>query len=526
MFPLLAALLGAGHGLAKESEPSLVSLNVKEAAPVAFSKGLLGAQEEVFVLPYLTADFWQKTRETGVSLLRYPCGTPSDWFLWDKPESGYWGSYAKKRNKTHPDAFVALCRENGIAPFITVNTAAYGAPVEKNRINPMRAESIQKGADYAAAWVRDFNVKKKYGVKYWEIGNEVWTWMRASEYPQFVRLYSKAMKAVDPSIRIAACGEEYDRRPFNASWLKFPDDSEWTARSDHRTSWFDWNQRLIQEAGDSFDHLSLHLYLTGDSPDPVQNTLEMFSTVSVARKLEQVITQLRAAHSPARIAITEWGVNFRWDPVYKNYFVKEMGYPEMKDLTYENSPAFTFGSLLVSADFIGRLASSGMVDIAVAHTLSNTLLRSRDNEEQKNLHPPAELPTGAALKFWHEFAGDTVLPVEIAGSPKIVCRGVRFPMLSAYATTSRAGGPLRLILINRSPDRTLHLALPATVAGKPVKTVAEHTISAESWGTSMWGSWRQPEDAPFKRGDRDVPAGEWGDYTLRPSRLTCLELNP
>ena len=72
----------------------------------------------------------------------------------------------------------------------------------------------------AAAWVKYSNVTKKYGFKYWEIGNEVYgTWETDSHalpndpvtYANQFALYYSAMKAVDPTIQIgavAAAGED------------------------------------------------------------------------------------------------------------------------------------------------------------------------------------------------------------------------------------------------------------------------------------------------------------------------------
>ncbi len=75
----------------------------------------------------------------------------------------------------------------------------------------------QKGAAEAAAWVEycngDENTEggrarirngraKPYNVKYWEMDNEAHRWFTAEEYAETCVLYSKAMKAVDASIKI------------------------------------------------------------------------------------------------------------------------------------------------------------------------------------------------------------------------------------------------------------------------------------------------------------------------------------
>lgn len=76
---------------------------------------------------------------------------------------------------------------------------------------------IEQGAREAAAWVEycngDENTeggrariangrKKPYNVKYWEMDNEVHRWFTPEEYARACVVYAKAMKAVDPTIKI------------------------------------------------------------------------------------------------------------------------------------------------------------------------------------------------------------------------------------------------------------------------------------------------------------------------------------
>lgn len=77
--------------------------------------------------------------------------------------------------------------------------------------------SIEQGARDAAAWVEYCNGdetteggrariangrEKPYNVKYWEMDNEVHRWFTPEEYARACIVYSRAMKAVDPTIKI------------------------------------------------------------------------------------------------------------------------------------------------------------------------------------------------------------------------------------------------------------------------------------------------------------------------------------
>jgi alpha-L-arabinofuranosidase len=48
-----------------------------------------------------------------------------------------------------------------------------------------------------------------YNVRYWEMDNETFRWFSVKDYAKTVIKYSKAMKAVDPNIRIGLCSYHY-----------------------------------------------------------------------------------------------------------------------------------------------------------------------------------------------------------------------------------------------------------------------------------------------------------------------------
>ena len=63
------------------------------------------------------------------------------------------------------DEYIAHCRAVGAEPYVVV-----GYDIEKRTGPDPKAQWIES----AAAWVHYANVVKKYGVRYWEIGNENW----------------------------------------------------------------------------------------------------------------------------------------------------------------------------------------------------------------------------------------------------------------------------------------------------------------------------------------------------------------
>ena len=79
-----------------------------------------------------------------------------------------------------------------------------------NGVQHTNTEAVAK----AAAWVKDMNITRKMGVKYWEIGNEMYgSWeagytASGKGYAQRYCNFYKAMKAVDPTIKCGAVAVE------------------------------------------------------------------------------------------------------------------------------------------------------------------------------------------------------------------------------------------------------------------------------------------------------------------------------
>jgi len=110
--------------------------------------------------------------DMGAKRLRYPGGEKSNKHFFAKPpyeqcEPTAYDYYLERMRESAVmdfDMFMELIRKTGAEPH--VNVPFY--PSEKTGI-PM-----EKYIEHAAAWVRYANIRKGYGVKYWEIGNENW----------------------------------------------------------------------------------------------------------------------------------------------------------------------------------------------------------------------------------------------------------------------------------------------------------------------------------------------------------------
>lgn len=128
--------------------------------------------------------------EAGNQALRFGGGSLSDAYHWETNTSeGQTFQWA-----TNLDSFANVALATGANVFITANYGS-GSPQE------------------AAAEVHYANVKKAYGFKYWEIGNESYgTWELDNNtrphdpvtYATRFKEYARQMKAADPGVKIGA----------------------------------------------------------------------------------------------------------------------------------------------------------------------------------------------------------------------------------------------------------------------------------------------------------------------------------
>ena len=197
-------------------------------------------------------------------------------------------SNAPEPNDLGTDEYLALCARLHTEPSITVNVNGAGATPEE-----------------AAAWVEYANgpATSKYGamraanghpapyaVKQWELGNEVFgSWVRghadAETYAHSAVQYAKAMRAVDPAIKLVAVGEGVNKTRDI------------------------WNTAVLTIAGPVVDYLAVHDYTSqssnASSPDPrakmmgragefeegYRHTGKLIAQLAPGRNIKQIVNE-------------------------------------------------------------------------------------------------------------------------------------------------------------------------------------------------------------------------------------------
>lgn len=213
---------------------------------------------------HIRPDSESMIRDLHPSFMRWPGGNVAQDYHWQwgigprdlRPTwvNKAWGN-APEPSDLGTEEYLALCDRLHIEPSITVNVGGAGATSEE-----------------AAAWVEYVNgsVTSKYGairaanghpqpygVKQWELGNEIFgDWVRghvtANQYAETAVRYAKAMRAVDPSIKLIAVGAGI-----------FPGSDA-------------WNTAVLNIAGSEIQYLAVHDY-TSFSQNSAESVLRLQS---------------------------------------------------------------------------------------------------------------------------------------------------------------------------------------------------------------------------------------------------------
>ncbi|HWS87747.1 MAG TPA: alpha-L-arabinofuranosidase C-terminal domain-containing protein [Pyrinomonadaceae bacterium] len=405
--------------------------------------------DQVSLMPADTApggvrrDVFEKIKEVRPAFIRWPGGNVAQDYRWlwgvgPRDERFTWVNLSWK-NEPEPsdfgtDEYIAFSRAVGAEPTITVNVEGRGATAEE-----------------AAAWVEYCNGAaatkygrmratnghpEPYGVRYWEVGNEIWgDWVRghtdAATYARRLREYARAMRAADPSIKLIAVGDN-DMR---------------------------WNRTVLAEAGREIDYLAIHHYYgrresAGDPSNLLARPLHYGRFYEeVGRLLKELV--------PGRdiqLAINEWGLDL---PVERQYSMESALYGARLMNVFERA-----GGL------VGMSAVSDLVNGWPGGII------------QAGRHAVFVSPLYHVNRLYAEHRGDERVAAEVTSPTFDTSReGKGVPFLDVSASRTADGRRVYVKAVNA--DTRAPLTTTVTVEGVDAVRRAEmHVLTAGSLGDS------------------------------------------
>ncbi len=375
-------------------------------------------------------------QEAGVTCLRLPGGSNSDTWVWnqDKSYDTTTGLLNTWTWMTTWNEFAQVVSSMNVPVFATTN---YGSGT----------------ATLAADWVRDANITRHLGIRYWEIGNECYgSWEYDTHavkndpytYALAARDYIAAMKAVDPTIKIGVVAVVGEDTYGNATHTA-------TNPRTHvaHTGWTPVMLANLATLGVTPDFLIYHRYEQTPGQETDAGLLQDAATwpadiADLRQQLNDYLGTATAAH--VEIVITENNSVFSDPGKQSTSLVNGLFLADsLANVMQTEANAYMWWALRNGTP----TSSTG----ALLGNFSSALYGWRTYGDYGMLSMPNAFgattyydrhPTFYALKLLQRFVrgGDTIIHATSSST-----------LLSAYAAR-RADGTLAILVINKSPTAT------------------------------------------------------------------------
>ena len=408
------------------------------------------------------SDVARLARELGVTLIRYPGGNFVSGYVW---EDGV-GPVEQRRptldlawrtvdpNTVGTDEFLGWCERTGVEPMLAVNLGTRGAAEAAALVEYCNAPVGTRWADLRAANGR----REPWGVRVWCLGNEMdGPWQightTADEYARKAAQAAYAMRQVDPTIELVACGSSaMDMPTFGA-----------------------WERTVLEATHDVVDHISMHAYYEETDGDRASF---LASGTAMERFVEAVIASADAVAAERRsgkrvtISFDEWNVWYLASrPAHSDVSTirgADGTPPRLLEDDYSALDAVVVGDLLLTL-----LRHADRVRIGCLAQLVNVIA------------PIVTEPGGPAWRqpTFHPFATTAAwargasLDLRVASPTTTTARHGEVPVVTAAATWDEDTGDLALFCVNRSAGPVTvdvtHLGLRVRLT-EGLRVVADH----------------------------------------------------
>ncbi len=327
-------------------------------------------------------------------------------------------------------------------------------------------------------------------MKYWGLGNEIdGPWQlghkNAEDYVKFALEAAKAMRRVDPTIKLIASGSSN----FRAGW-----------------DWVGWNRKVLEGLRDEIDYISLHTYIGNR-----ENDFEKFLSASadIDSRIKIVEGQIRAAQAtmakprPIWIAYDEWNVWYR----ARGGSEHETGRTRLEEIyNYEDALAMGmfFNSFIRHAHVV-KMANLAQVVNVIAPIFTN---------EKGLFLQPIYFP----IAEYSKQSGKTALDLFVDSPTYEVAGKGKLPYLDTSATYDKATGTVYLNVLNRSAKMDITAKIEGAAGARAEVWEMNH---ADLKATHTFGNDRKVR--PAVRTVNLAMSGGAATYTFPKHSLTILQ---
>ncbi|MER6120438.1 alpha-N-arabinofuranosidase [Streptomyces sp. NPDC001743] len=411
----------------------------------------------------LRTDVLDLIRELGVTAIRYPGGNFVSGYRWEdsvgpadeRPRRLDLAWRSTETNRFGLSEFIAFCKKIGpqAEPMMAVNLGTRGV---QEAIELQEYANHPAGTELSERRIAHGD-KDPFGIKLWCLGNEMdGPWQTghktAEEYGRIAAETARAMRQIDPSVELVACGSSGRSMPTFAAW----------------------EATVLAETYDLVDYVSLHAYyeeLEGDRDSFLASAVDMESFIEdVVATCDHVGARLKSTKK-INLSFDEWNV---WYLSRSQQEAEEnpLDWPEAPRLLEDNysvTDAVVFGTLLIAL-----LRHADRVTVACLAQLVNVIAPIMTEPGGPAWRQTTFFPFAQAAQHGR----GQVLDVRVDSPTYGTAKYGETDLLHATAVRDPETGAVTVFAVNRGQDT----ALPLEVAlrGLGLTEVAEHQVLADA----------------------------------------------
>ncbi len=403
-------------------------------------------------------DVLDQIRQLGVPIIRYPGGNFVSGYNWldgvgpkrNRPRvlDKAWNSI--ESNQFGTNEFMQWCKAAGTLPLMGLNLGT-GTPEEAAAL--VEYCNVEKGTKWSDLR-RQHGFSEPYKVQHWCLGNEMdGPWqighMSATEYGYKAADAARQMRAVDPSLKLVACGSSGPGMP----------------------AYLEWDREVLEQCYEYVDGLSLHRYFAnnqhetgGDSAKFLALNLSMERQIAETLAVCDMVRGHKRSPKKLWLSFDEWNVWYRATDGDGH----RTEAPRLLEEIYNLEDALLVGGLINTL-----IRNADRVKIACLAQLVNVIapiMTDADGLFRQTIFYPyswaLQYARGAVLNLLVESTGYAVPGLE------------NVPYLDAAGTLDQNGGTATLFILNRDLSRAQRVELQWQDRS-PAKVVASWLLTGD-----------------------------------------------
>ncbi|WP_236344491.1 arabinosylfuranosidase ArfA [Paenibacillus plantiphilus] len=430
-------------------------------------------------------DVADMVRELRVPLVRYPGGNFVSGYNWEdgigpkdsRPRRLDLAWRALETNQVGTNEFMQWAKNVNAEVMMAVNLGTRDLDAARNIIEYCN----HPGGTYWSDLRKAHGYSDPHNIKLWCLGNEMdGPWQigqkTADEYGRTASEAAKAMKWVDPSIELVACGSSFRAMPT------FPQ----------------WEATVLDHTYEHVDYISLHTYY-GNPDNDIANylgrTLDMDEFIRTVISTCDYIKAKKRSKKTINLSFDEWNIWFHTLESDKVIEPWQIAPPQLEDV-YTFEDAVVVGLMLITL-----LKHADRVKIACLAQLVNVIAPIMTENGGPAWRQTIFYPFLHASLYGRGMALRTVVSSPVYDSKDFT----DVPYLESTAVWNEENGELTIFAVNR--DTVNPLQLDCDLRSFEDYSLAEHLV-LESDDLKACNTAANPyRVVPHNRGEAEMSGG-------------------